>query len=59
MKEKEYNLEINIFTERRLITNCTIEILYNPATGQQSIGWYRTENSEEIISTGETGTRFN
>lgn len=42
------NIETNIFDKRKLITNCTVEILENSITGEISIGWYRTEESEEI-----------
>lgn len=42
------NIEINLFDKRTLITNCTVEILENTTTGDMSIGWYRTDESEEI-----------
>lgn len=42
------NVEINVFDKCTIITNCLVEIWENTTTGEQSIGYYRTEESEEI-----------
>ena len=36
------------FDECTRITNCVIEILRNSETGEISVGWYRTDDSEEF-----------
>ena len=44
------NLETNIFDKVTTYTNCTVEILENTVTGEISIGWYSTEETEEVPS---------
>ena len=41
-------VELNIYDKSTIITNCTVEILTNSITGDISVGWYRTEDSEEF-----------
>lgn len=41
-------IETNLYDKCKIITNCTIEILSNSITGEQSVGWYKTEESEEF-----------
>lgn len=48
MKNMNDNIDINLFDERIIITNCTIEIWRNSVTGKESVGWYKTEASEEL-----------
>ena len=43
------NIESNIFNKATLYTNCTVEVLENTVTGEISVGWYRTEDTEEIV----------
>lgn len=43
------NVEFNIFDKCTIYTNCTVEILENSATGEISIGWYKTDETEEVI----------
>lgn len=40
--------EFNIYDKSTILTNCRVEIWENTATGEQSIGWYRTEDTEEF-----------
>lgn len=44
----EQNITTNIFNKSTTYTNCTVEVLENTATGDVSVGWYRTEETEEI-----------
>ena len=46
--DKNTDIQINMFDKCKIITNCTIEILTNSITGEESIGWYKTDESEEI-----------
>ena len=48
-EENILNIETNIFDKRKIITNCIVEILENSQTGEISTGWYKTDESEEII----------
>ena len=41
-------LETNIYDKCKIITNCTVEVWINSVTGEESIGWYKTDESEEI-----------
>lgn len=41
-------VQTNIFDRCTTITNCTVEILENTETHEISVGWYMTEDSEEI-----------
>lgn len=43
-------VETNLFDKCITITNCTIEILENTITHEISVGWYKTEDSEEITN---------
>lgn len=36
--------EANIFDQSEVHTNCTVEILTNSVTGEQSIGWWDNAN---------------
>ena len=42
------NIETNMYNKSTLYTNCTVEVWENTVTGEISIGWYRTEDTEEI-----------
>ena len=41
-------IETSVYDKCKIITNCTVEIWTNSITGEQSIGWYKTDESEEI-----------
>ena len=43
------NIETNLYDKSTIYTNCTVEVWENTITGETSIGWYRTEETEEII----------
>ena len=49
--EKIVNIETNIFDEREIHTNCTVEIWRNSVTGKTSIGWW--DNEEPPAEMGE------
>ena len=42
------NIETNMYNKATLYTNCTVEVWENTVTGETSVGWYRTEDTEEI-----------
>ena len=42
------DVQTNIFDRCTTITNCTVEILENTQTHEISVGWYMTEDSEEV-----------
>ena len=40
-----------IFYDRRVLyTNCTVEVLEDTESGECSVGWYRTDETEEIVN---------
>ena len=41
------DIDINIYDKCIRITNCLVEILENTETGELSVGWYRSSESEE------------
>ena len=41
-------IETNLFDKRTLYSNCIVEILENTITGEISIGWYKTKDTEEL-----------
>ena len=41
-------IETNFFNKKTIYTNCTVEVLENTYTGEFSVGWYKTENTEEF-----------
>lgn len=47
-EEKITNIETNMFDKSTIYTNCNVEIWENSITGESSIGWYKTEDTEEI-----------
>lgn len=40
--------EFNLFDKVERYSNCIVEILSNSVTGESSIGWYKTEDTEEL-----------
>lgn len=46
-EEKIVNVETNIFDKCTYYTNCLVEVWENSITGETSVGWYRTEDTEE------------
>lgn len=47
-EEKITNIETNMFDKSTIYTNCNVEVWENSITGESSVGWYKTENTEEI-----------
>jgi len=43
-------VETNLFDKSTTYTNCTVEIWENSVTGESSVGWYKTEDTEEICT---------
>lgn len=44
MDDKEISeIETNIFDEVELYTNCSVQILRNSVTGEESVGWWINE----------------
>ena len=40
-------IQTNIFDKCTRYTNCIVEVLENSITGEVSIGWYKTDETEE------------
>ena len=45
-RQREGAVETNIYDKVTRYTNCTVEVLENTQTGETSVGWYKTENTE-------------
>lgn len=44
MDDKEINeIETNIFDEVEIYENCSVQILRNSVTGEESVGWWVNE----------------
>lgn len=41
--EGEETIEVNLYEEVELHTNCTVQILRNVLTGELSIGWWEND----------------
>lgn len=41
-------LSMNLYNKATRYTNCIVEVLENSMTGEISVGWYRTDETEEI-----------
>jgi hypothetical protein len=41
-------IETNIFDKSIKYTNCVVEVWENTITGEVSVGWYKTDDTEEI-----------
>lgn len=37
-------VETNIFDEEETIPNCTVQVLRNTQTGEESVGWWRNDD---------------
>jgi len=42
------NVETNMFNKETIYTNCIVYVWENSITGEISVGWVRTENTEVI-----------
>lgn len=42
-------IETNVFDEVEIYPNCTVQILKNSVTGEESIGWWVNESADEDI----------
>lgn len=47
-KDEINSVKTNMFDKVERYSNCVVEILSNSVTGETSVGWYKTENTEEI-----------
>ena len=43
--------EVNFFDQEEIIPNCTVQILTNSVTGQQSVGWRRNDMWDDFSDT--------
>ena len=41
-------VETNMYNKVSRYSNCLVEILENTSNGECSVGWYRTEETQEI-----------
>lgn len=49
----EYKLESTAtFDKEEIYTDCTVQILTNTVTGEQSIGWWKNENPPKEVKFG-------
>ena len=48
--QKKPEVSISFYDKVTRYSNCTVEVLENTATGETSVGWYKTEETEEINS---------
>ena len=46
-------IEINIYDEEEIHTNCTVQILRNSATGETSVGWWENDTEPVLQVPGE------
>ena len=44
---KDETVEVNLYEEVELHTNCTVQVLRNVLTGELSVGWW--ENGEDNL----------
>ena len=42
------NIETNMFDKCTIYTNCIVEIWENTITKEISVGWYKTDDTEEV-----------
>ena len=45
----DIKVERIMYNRRIVYTNCTVEIYEDEETGECSVGWYRTNETEETI----------
>lgn len=46
--EEEETVEVNLYEEVELHTNCTVQILRNVLTGELSVGWWENDGADTI-----------
>lgn len=46
--EEITDVKSNIYDKSTIYTNCTVEVWENTVTGETSVGWYRTADTEEL-----------
>ena len=52
-------METNLFDKEEIIENCTVQILSNTVTGEQSIGWWRGGAEDMPTMEGKNGSKRN
>lgn len=45
-RSKYFNVETNIFDIEEIYPNCTVQLLRNSVTGEESIGWWVNDSEE-------------
>lgn len=48
LQNGEQSVEVNLYEEVELHTNCTVQILRNVLTGKLSIGWWENDGDNHI-----------
>lgn len=56
VEERDKVTDINIFDEREVHTNCTVEIWHNSITDEYSIGWWENDTSDTTCGGDSTDT---
>ena len=44
----EESIQMNLFNKTTIYTNCIVEVWENTFTGETSIGWHKTDETEII-----------
>jgi len=47
------HIEMNIYDTEELYPDCTVQILRNSITGDESVGWWRNSNPPAVIGRKE------
>lgn len=45
---EEAEIDIPVYDEEELHTNCTVQVLHNSVTDEYSIGWWENESEAEL-----------
>ena len=46
---EKVQVNVNFYDKVHRYINCVVEVLENSVTGDTSVGWYETEDTEEIF----------
>lgn len=48
LQDGEESVEVNLYEEVELHTNCTVQILRNVLTGELSVGWWENDGDNHL-----------
>lgn len=48
LQDGEESVEVNLYEEVELHTNCTVQILRNALTGELSVGWWENNGDNHV-----------